>query len=48
MHFVKITFLLGVLFACVKSEEVKNILVFGHAGMGLSMDNSIYHDNTKP
>jgi glycerophosphoryl diester phosphodiesterase len=47
MHFVKITFLLGVLFACVKSEEVKNILVFGHAGMGLSMDNSIYHDNSK-
>jgi len=36
-----------VLFACTKSEEVKNILVFGHAGMGLSMDNSIYHDNSK-
>jgi len=47
MRFVKITFLLCVLFACSKSEEVKNILVFGHAGMGLSMDNSIYHDNSK-
>ncbi len=47
MRFVKITFLLSVLFACAKSEEVKNILVFGHAGMGLSMDNSIYHDNSK-
>lgn len=47
MYYVKITFLLCVLFACTKSEEVKNILVFGHAGMGLSMDNSIYHDNSK-
>jgi glycerophosphoryl diester phosphodiesterase len=47
MHYVKITFLLCVLFACTKSEEVKNILVFGHAGMGLEMDNSIYHDNSK-
>jgi glycerophosphoryl diester phosphodiesterase len=47
MHYVKISFLLCVLFACTKSEEVKNILVFGHAGMGLSMDNSIYHDNSK-
>jgi glycerophosphoryl diester phosphodiesterase len=47
MRYVKITFLLCVLFACTKSEEVKNILVFGHAGMGLSMNNSIYHDNSK-
>jgi glycerophosphoryl diester phosphodiesterase len=47
MRYVKFTFLLGVLFACTKSEEVKNILVFGHAGMGLSMDNSMYHDNSK-
>jgi glycerophosphoryl diester phosphodiesterase len=47
MHFVKILYLICILFACAKSEEVKNILVFGHAGMGLSMDNSIYHDNSK-
>lgn len=47
MRFAKIIFLFGFLFACTKSEEVKNILVFGHAGMGLSMDNSIYHDNSK-
>ena len=47
MRFVKIFFLVGVLFSCTKSEEVKNILVFGHAGMGLDMDNSIYHDNSK-
>ena len=47
MRFVKFSLMLGVLFACTKSEAVKNILVFGHAGMGLSMDNSIYHDNSK-
>lgn len=47
MHFVKYFFLICILFACTKSEQVKNILVFGHAGMGLSMDNSIYHDNSK-
>jgi glycerophosphoryl diester phosphodiesterase len=47
MRFVKIFFLGIVLFGCTKSEHVKNILVFGHAGMGLSMLNSIYHDNSK-
>jgi glycerophosphoryl diester phosphodiesterase len=47
MRFVKIFFLVFVLFGCTKSEQVKNILVFGHAGMGLSMINSIYHDNSK-
>ncbi len=47
MHFGKYVFLLFILFACTKSEYVKNILVLGHAGMGLSMDNSIYHDNSK-
>jgi glycerophosphoryl diester phosphodiesterase len=47
MRFVKFLFLICIFFACTKSEQVKNILVFGHAGMGLSMDNSIYHDNSK-
>lgn len=47
MRFVKFILLFIVLFACTKSEAVKNIRVFGHAGMGLSMDNSIYHDNSK-
>lgn len=47
MRFVKIFFLVVVLLGCTKSEHVKNILVFGHAGMGLSMVNSIYHDNTE-
>lgn len=47
MHCVKYVLLICVLFACTKSEGVKNILVFGHAGMGLRMNNSIYHDNSK-
>jgi glycerophosphoryl diester phosphodiesterase len=47
MRFVKFLLLICVFFACTKSEQVKNILVFGHAGMGLSMVNSIYHDNSR-
>lgn len=47
MRFVKYVFFICILFACTKSEQIKNILVFGHAGMGLSMNNSIYHDNSK-
>lgn len=46
MRLVRIYLLVLVLFACVKDEAIKNILVVGHAGMGLSMDNSIYHDNS--
>jgi glycerophosphoryl diester phosphodiesterase len=46
MRFVKIFLLVIVVFGCAKSEHVKNILVCGHAGMGLSMNNSIYHDNS--
>lgn len=46
MSFIKYIFLALVLFACQKSEERKQVLVYGHAGMGLSMDNSIYHDNS--
>ena len=47
MRFVRISLVVIVLLGCKKSEHVKNILVFGHAGMGLSMVNSIYHDNSK-
>ena len=34
------------LFSCGKISD-KNFKLFGHAGMGLDMTNSIYHDNTK-
>ena len=47
MRFVKFLLLVTLLSACSKSEKVKNIHVYGHGGMGLSMDNSIYHDNSK-
>lgn len=34
------------LFSCTKNNH-SSIPVFGHAGMGLSMENSLYHDNSK-
>jgi glycerophosphoryl diester phosphodiesterase len=34
------------LFSCSKKPEL-TAAIFGHAGMGLSMENSIYHDNSK-
>jgi glycerophosphoryl diester phosphodiesterase len=45
---MRFTFSIGlliILFAC-KKEKIGNVQVFGHAGMGLSMQNSIYHDNS--
>jgi glycerophosphoryl diester phosphodiesterase len=46
MSYVKYFILSFVLLACHKSEERKQVLVYGHAGMGLSVDHSIYHDNS--
>ncbi len=42
ISFILISFLF---FSCDK-ESFKNIDIIGHAGMGLSMQNSIYHDNS--
>jgi glycerophosphoryl diester phosphodiesterase len=39
--------LLVVLGACSKKEDFSTVDVFGHAGMGLNIQNSLYHDNTK-
>ncbi len=39
-------FVLLVLFSCTKNNY-NSVRVFGHAGMGLSMENSLYHDNSK-
>lgn len=33
-------------FSCTK-KNYASISIFGHAGMGLSMENSLYHDNSK-
>ncbi|MFY7669008.1 MAG: glycerophosphodiester phosphodiesterase [Crocinitomicaceae bacterium] len=39
-------FVLLVLFSCTK-KNYNSIRVFGHAGTGLSMENSLYHNNSK-
>ena len=40
--------LIGCLFfACAKKDEFSSIRIIGHAGMGLAMPNSMYHDNSK-
>lgn len=33
--------------ACSKEKNFDNIKVFGHAGMGLNILNSVFHDNSK-
>ena len=40
-------FILIVLIGCTKQPNFSSIEVVGHAGMGLSMGNSMYHDNSK-
>ena len=44
MRFINLVFIL-ILFGC-KKQSYQTVNVFGHAGMGLDMQNSIYHDNT--
>ncbi|MFN5910189.1 MAG: glycerophosphodiester phosphodiesterase, partial [Bacteroidota bacterium] len=39
-------FILLLLFSCRKKDAFENIAVIGHGGMGLEMQNSIYHDNS--
>jgi glycerophosphoryl diester phosphodiesterase len=36
-----------VLFACNKSESYPEVQIFGHAGMGMNIGYSIYHDNSE-
>ena len=45
MRFIKFIIIISFFSAC-KKQSGKNIIVIGHAGMGLSMKNSIYHDNS--
>ena len=35
------------LFSCSKKESFESIRVFGHAGTGIQISNSVYHDNTQ-
>jgi len=47
MRLINLILLMLIFFSCVKKENYSSIRVIGHAGMGLSMLNSIYHDNSK-
>ena len=35
------------LFACNKSEQYPEVQIFGHAGMGMNIAYSVYHDNSE-
>ena len=45
MRFIKVFLIFSLLSSC-KKQNNENIQIIGHAGMGLSMQNSIYHDNS--
>jgi glycerophosphoryl diester phosphodiesterase len=47
MRLINLLFILLVVSACRKKEDFSYIQVIGHAGMGLEMPNSMYHDNSK-
>lgn len=46
LHLIWIGLLLF-LFACKKSESYPEVQIFGHAGMGMNIGYSIYHDNSE-
>ena len=46
MPFRLLFFLILLLLSCSKKEDFSEVQVIGHAGMGLKMPNSIFHDNS--
>ena len=46
MPFRLLYFLVLLLLSCSKKEDYSEVQVIGHAGMGLEMPNSIFHDNS--
>jgi glycerophosphoryl diester phosphodiesterase len=46
MRFKYEFFIFIILFSCSKNKKT-DVLIFGHAGMGLSVENSLFHDNSK-
>ena len=46
MPFRLLYFLVLLFFSCSKKEDFSMIQVIGHAGMGLKIPNSIFHDNS--
>lgn len=47
MRLINTIFAIVLLFSCNKKDNYSSIQVIGHAGMGLAMPNSMYHDNSK-
>jgi glycerophosphoryl diester phosphodiesterase len=45
MRFLYSLIILSILFSCRKKSN-NSVFIFGHAGMGLDMPNSLYHDNS--
>lgn len=46
MHFRLLYILVLLFLSCSKKEDFSEVQVIGHAGMGLNMPNSIFHDNS--
>lgn len=46
MPFRLLFYLVLLLFSCSKKDDFSEVQVIGHAGMGLKMPNSIFHDNS--
>lgn len=46
MHFRLLYILVLLFLSCSKKEDFSMVQVIGHAGMGLKMPNSIFHDNS--
>lgn len=44
--FVRASVLMLLLTSCKEKEDFRKILLISHAGMGLNIENSIYHDNS--
>jgi len=47
MRLINFIVALFFLFSCTKQDNYSSIQIIGHAGMGLAMPNSMYHDNSK-
>jgi hypothetical protein len=45
--FAKAGLLLLLVTGCGKKEDFRSVLLVSHAGMGLNIQNSIYHDNSR-
>lgn len=47
MRFISIICLLFLVISCQKKDTYSDVQIFGHAGMGLKIENTLYHDNSE-